>query len=119
VFLLSDFQDADEASWQRAMRATHQRHELIALNLLDPRELELPDVGFARLQDAETGQTFEVNTSDPALRQAYQASGQSRLDEFQAFCRLSGIPQLTLNTHAAWPHRLQRFLDQAARRRVA
>lgn len=119
VFLLSDFQDADVSSWQRALRATHQRHELIALNLVDPREQELPDVGLARLQDSESGETFIVDTSDPEIRRLYAESATERLKAFQEFCRISGIPELTLDTYAAWPHRLQRFLDQAARRRVA
>lgn len=119
VFVLSDFQDPDEAAWQRALRSTHQHHEVIALNLLDPREFELPDVGIAHLRDAETGDVIELNTSDPSVRAGYRETGLERLRAFEEFCRSGGIPQWSLDTHVAWHQPLQRFLDRAARRRIA
>lgn len=122
VFVLSDFHDHDEAAWQRALKASNQRHEMIALRTVDQRELELPDVGLALVQDAETGEVIELDTGDPEVRAAYAAAGEARLAELKLFCRLSGVPALDIRTdtrEAAWPQRLQKFLDQAAKRRVA
>ena len=122
VFVLSDFHDHDEAAWQRALKASNQRHEMIALRTVDQRELELPDVGLALVQDAETGEVIELDTGDPAVRAAYAAAGEKRLADLKVFCRLSGVPELDIRTdtkEAAWPQRLQKFLDQAAKRRVA
>jgi uncharacterized protein (DUF58 family) len=122
VFVLSDFHDHDEAAWQRALKASNQRHEMIALRTVDQRELELPDVGLALVQDAETGEVMELDTHDPEIRAAYAAAGEQRLADLKVFCRLSGVPALDIRTdtkEAAWPQRLQKFLDQAAKRRVA
>lgn len=122
VFVLSDFHDHDEAAWRRALKASNQRHEMIALRTVDQRELELPDVGLALVQDAETGEVIELDTHDPEIRAAYAAAGEQRLADLRVFCRLSGVPELDIRTdtrEAAWPQRLQKFLDQAAKRRVA
>lgn len=122
VFVLSDFHDHDEVAWKRALKASNQRHEMIALRTVDPREQELPDVGLALVQDAETGEVIELDTSDPEVRAAYAAAGAARSDALKVFCRLSGVPEMEVRTDDArdpWPQRLQKFLDQAAKRRVA
>ena len=122
VFVLSDFHDHDEAAWKRALKASNQRHEMIALRTVDQREMDLPDVGHALVQDAETGEVIELDTSDPEVRAAYAAAGAARSDELKVFCRLSGVPEMEVRTDDArdpWPQRLQKFLDQAAKRRVA
>ena len=119
VFVISDFHDADEAQWTRALKATNQRHEVVALRLLDPREAELPDVGVVLVQDAETGEVRELDTGDPEVRAAYAQAAQDRTAKLGLVCRQGGIPDLTVRMDEAWPQRLQRFLDTAARRRVA
>ena len=119
VFVVSDFHDADDAAWTQALKATNQRHEVIALRLVDPRELDLPNVGWVRVQDAETGEVRELNTGDPSVRTAYATAAQQRADAFRAVCRLSGIPDLNLRMDEPWPQKVQRFLDTAAKRRVA
>ena len=119
VFVISDFLDANEAQWTRAIKATNQRHEVLALRLQDPRELELPNVGVVLVRDAETGDICEVDTGDERVRNAYATAAAQRATEFQSVCRLGGIPDLTVRMDEAWPQRLQRFLDLAARRRVA
>lgn len=119
VFVISDFHDADEAKWTQALKATNQRHEVVALRLLDPRETELPDVGVVMVQDAETGEVRELDTGDPRIRAAYAQAAADRSGKFRSVCRLGGIPDLTVRMDEVWPQRLQRFLDMAARRRVA
>lgn len=119
VFVISDFHDADEAKWTQALKATNQRHEVVALRLLDPREAQLPDVGVVLVQDAETGEVREMDTSDPQIRAAYAQAAEDRSTKLRAVCRAGGIPDLTVRLDEAWPQRVQRFLDAAARRRVA
>ena len=119
VFVISDFHDRDEAHWTQALKATNQRHEVVALRLLDPRETELPDVGVVLVEDAETGEVRELDTSNPVVRQSYATAAQVRADQFRIVCRQGGIPDLTVRMDEAWPQKLQRFLDTAARRRVA
>lgn len=119
VFVLSDFRDPDEAAWTRLLKATNQRHEVVALRLVDARELALPDVGWALLQDSETGEVIEVDTSDPAVREHWAKAEDQRGQSLVATFRQGRIPALDIRTDRPWVHALQRFLDHAARRRVA
>lgn len=119
VFLISDFHDPAEAQWQRTLRATHQRHEVVALRPVDERELELPDVGWALVQDAETGEVLEVDTSDPEIRAAYASRAAAHSAELLMTFRSGRVAAMEVRTDQPWPQRLQQFLDQAVRRRVA
>jgi uncharacterized protein (DUF58 family) len=68
VFLISDFLSP---AIERPLKLLAQRHDLIAVTVEDPSEMDLPDVGLARLTDPETGQVIDVDTSDPKVRLAY------------------------------------------------
>ncbi|HLU49095.1 MAG TPA: DUF58 domain-containing protein [Planctomycetota bacterium] len=70
-FLLSDFMG--EAR-ERSLSLAANKHDLVPVEIVDPREEELPDVGLALLEDLETGELVEVDTSDPGFRDAYRAS---------------------------------------------
>lgn len=65
VFCFSDFQDE---GYEPAFRRTARRHDLVPVLSTDPREIELPDMGLVRLEDAETGQQMLVDSSDPRVR---------------------------------------------------
>lgn len=119
VFLISDFHDPDEETWQRTLRATHQRHEVVALRPVDRRELELPDVGWALVQDSESGEVLEIDTADPEIRAAYAERAAKHAESLMLTFRSGRVPALEVRTDQPWPQRLQKFLDQAARRRVA
>ncbi|MCZ7681987.1 MAG: DUF58 domain-containing protein [Sandaracinaceae bacterium] len=95
AFLVSDF-IADE--YERAMRIASARHDLIPIQVIDPREEELPDVGLALLEDLETGDVIEVDTSNPGVRRAYQrrVARQKQLRE-ELFRRLS-VDSITVQT---------------------
>jgi uncharacterized protein (DUF58 family) len=66
VFLVSDFLGGDPASWERAMRITAQRHEVVPVVIGDPMEQALPSVGIVLFEDLETGEVVEVDTSSRA-----------------------------------------------------
>lgn len=119
VFVLSDFHDASGGDWQRTLAATNQRHEVIALRTVDQRELVLPDVGLALVQDTETGEVMEIDTGDPEVRAAWGALGEQRQRELIATFRRTRVPELEVRTDQPWPQRLQKFLDYSAKRRVA
>ncbi len=78
VFLLSDFMAME---FDRPMRLTSKRHDLVAMSLTDPREVEMPDVGLIELEDAETGRRSLVDTGDAGFRKRYaEIAGQRQAD---------------------------------------
>lgn len=85
-FLISDFFGPIE---KRALRLAVQKHDLIPIEVLDRRELELPDIGIALIEDLETGELRELDTSDPLVREAYRTSlREEREERRRAFKRL-------------------------------
>lgn len=105
--VISDF--LGPIDWQRSLRAISNRHDLLAVEVLDPRDLELPDVGNVVLHDPETGRTREFNVS-PELRADFaHAANQHRIDVEQTL-RSCGAPVLTLRTDRDWISDVVRFV---------
>ena len=79
VFVISDFLDsnADYAPMRKSMRIANQHHDLIAITLTDPREIELPDCSLVEVMDAETGAKMVIDTSNERLRREYHAKALS------------------------------------------
>lgn len=95
AFLVSDF-IADH--YERALRVASARHDLIPIQVLDPREEELPDVGLALFEDLETGELVEVDTSDARVRSAYKKRvARQRQEREELFRRLS-LDHVTVQT---------------------
>jgi uncharacterized protein (DUF58 family) len=76
VFVLSDL--IGETGWEQALGQLAHRHEVVVVRLVDPAELELPDVGLVVVEDAETGEQILVDTSDPLLRRRLTAEVEAR-----------------------------------------
>lgn len=116
----SDFVDlwtADAPPWAGALRRLSARHDVIAVEIIDPREMELPDVGLLTMVDPETGRRFEVQTSDRRLRQRYAlAAAEHREHTKQAF-RAAGVGHLILRTDRDWVRDVAAFA--MARRRAS
>lgn len=99
AFLVSDFL-AD--GYEHALRVAAARHDLVPVQVIDPREEELPDVGLALLEDLETGELVEVDTSDAAVREGYaRALVQRRTRREQVFRRLR-VDHVTVRTDASY-----------------
>ncbi len=86
VVLISDF--ISEPGWERPLLRLTERHEVVAVRLVDPREYELPDAGLLYVQDAETGEQLLVDSSDPELRRRLLAVA----EEQDAAIRHGGRP---------------------------
>lgn len=119
VVVVSDFLGAVPAGgghdWERPMRALAARHEVLAIEVVDPRELELPAVGLITIADPETGRQVEVNTSDRALRDRFAEAAAAQRRAIAASLRRAGAGHLRLSTGGDWLLDLVRFV--AARRR--
>ena len=107
--VISDFL-APVEGWSRPIRKLGVRHDVLAIEVVDPRELELPDVGVLTLADPETGALHEVQTADPVLRARYaEAAGNQRGDIARAL-RAAGAAHLRLRTDTDWLLDVVRFV---------
>lgn len=113
VFMLSDFQTKD---FSRPLSVTARRHDLIAVPIIDPREEELPDVGRVTLEDAETGEQVEINTSDRRTRVAYAAAVEERRTRRLNDFRRQRIDAISLKTDQDYLPALRTFFRNRERR---
>lgn len=115
--VVSDFLDSADAatdpaiptSWERAVRELGARHQVVAVEVIDPRELELPDVGTVLLRDVETGAVREVNTGDRKARRRYAAAAKSQRERTAHSLRRAGAAHLVLRTDRDWVADTARF----------
>lgn len=113
VFVISDFLDVD---FEAPLRALGHKHDLIALILNDPRELELPSVGLVALEDAESGRVGYVDTSDPAVREAFTRAGRERrAQRLRTFSRM-GVDRAELSTDRPYVPALLALFNARSRR---
>lgn len=121
AFLISDFclpGDFDDELKQLhpKLRISNRRHDLISLVISDPREFSLPDVGWLTLEDAETGQQVELDTSDPAVRTGYAELARARRDSLHHSLRSAGVDSLELTTDSSYIAPLLAFFSARKRR---
>jgi uncharacterized protein (DUF58 family) len=119
--VISDFLDHREIhdgdlAWERPMRLLAARQQVIAVEIIDPRELDLPDVGPVMMTDPETGETREIILS-AKVRAAYAAAAARQRARTRDAIRRSGVPHLILRTDRDWVADVARFALQ--QRRVA
>ena len=108
IVVVSDFLAAGE--WERPLRVLSHRHEVLAIEVVDPRELELPNVGLLELVDPETGAMREVQTGNAKTRARYaEAAAQQRADIARRI-RSAGADHLQLRTDRDWLLDLVRFV---------
>ena len=96
IVLISDF--IGVPGWDRPLELLNRRHELLAVRLIDPREVELPDVGPVMMQDAETGEQLYVNTADARFRQRFRAAADAREAAIAGALRRARVEAVTLST---------------------
>jgi uncharacterized protein (DUF58 family) len=96
VVIISDF--ISQPGWERPLNLLNRRHEVLAVRLIDPREVELPDVGAMIMEDAETGEQLYVDTHDAAFRGRFQAAAATRELAVKAAFHRSGVDAASLST---------------------
>jgi hypothetical protein len=123
VYLISDFLSPGDppgyrANLRRAMRQTNRRHDVVAVRIEDPHEKLLPDVGVLAIEDAETGDVVELDTSNPAVRSRFNVTARERSRRLVTDLRSEGVDTLELVTGASYMPSLQRFFKNRERRRA-
>jgi uncharacterized protein (DUF58 family) len=107
--VISDFMTPVE-EWARPLRKLGVRHDLLVVEIVDPRELELPDVGVMVFADPETGRVHEVQTADPGLRARYAHAAAAQRAEIASAVRAAGAAHLRLRTDSDWLIDIVRFV---------
>ena len=113
VFLISDFLAPDA---RHAMAVCGRRHDLIAVNITDPREETLPDVGFINLIDAETGRLVELDTRHPQVRALFARQAVDRAEALSRQLKRSGVDELPIRTNEDYVGDLRRFFNMREKR---
>ncbi len=113
VFLLSDFIDQ---GFERALRRTARRHDLIAVPIGDPGEAALPDVGLLELVDAETGQHLLLDSSRQEVRAAFAERARHRRQQLHQLARSARTDVIEVTTTGRHLDALVRFFQQRQRR---
>ena len=113
VFLVSDF---ISGNYEKPLRIVSRKHDLVAINIVDPRELELPNVGYLELEDAETGEPLILDTTDPELRRLFaEQSSDLQTTQSKMFKSLN-IDAITIRTDESYFEPLMRFFRMRAKR---
>jgi uncharacterized protein (DUF58 family) len=114
VFVVSDF--ISSPGWAKPLAHLSQRHEIIAVRLYDPLEMELPDLGLLVMRDAETGEQLLVDTHDRAFRKRFAALAERREQELRSAFNRAGVDALELSTGDDLIDAILRFADLRKRR---
>lgn len=114
TFLVSDFIAAD---FKRTLTVTNKRHDLIAVNILDPSERALPEAGIVKLHDAETGTPFMLDTSDRSVRDEYARRSAARKASLEKIFSSAGVDNLCINTAESYVEPLIKFFKKRERRK--
>ncbi|GAA2639469.1 DUF58 domain-containing protein [Dactylosporangium fulvum] len=109
VVVISDFM-TPVSQWARPLRKLGVRHDLLAVEVVDPRELELPNVGVIALVDPETGSMHEVQTADAKLRHRYAHAAAAQRAEIASAIRGANASHLRLRTDSDWLLDIVRFV---------
>jgi uncharacterized protein (DUF58 family) len=116
VFVLSDF--IGDTGWDRPLAMLAHRHEVVTIRIVDPVELDLPDLGLVFVQDAETGEQLLVDTSDPMLRHRLGIQVESRETAMAEAMRQSGVTAHRITTDEDLVTALVTMVRQSRRRRA-
>lgn len=112
-FVVSDFIARDYA---RALRIANKRHDTIAITIVDPREQELPNVGFIELKDAESGETLLLDTANPSARKEFKAFAYRQRQELSRLFRSMGVDEIVINTNRHHVEPIIRFFRMREKR---
>ncbi len=114
AFVISDFY---APNYKKMLSISNKRHDIVAITITDPKELELPPLGIIKLDDPETGKSFLVDTSLKAIRENYAQTAQKRLAERGRVFLSSGVDNIDVRTDKDYSQGLIKFFKKRERRR--
>jgi uncharacterized protein (DUF58 family) len=118
VFIISDFFDtnADSGPMRKSMRIANQHHDLIAITLTDPREIDLPDCGLVEVMDAETAARMVIDTSSKRVRRQYHSKALNMIKTRSRLFDSIGIDHIDISTEVPYTKALVSFFAERRQR---
>jgi uncharacterized protein (DUF58 family) len=113
IFVVSDFMDE---GFERAMRITSRKHDVIAVPIVDASERALPDLGWIAFEDSETGEVMEINTGDKRTRESFARAAEERIEGLHRMFRRSGLDSIEAQTDQPYLRALMKFFETRFRR---
>ncbi len=113
VFLVSDFMSE---GFEKALQIVNKKHDMVAITIRDPREISLPNVGFIELEDAETGEVFLLDTSDPSIRENFSQQSSRKQEELEKLFKSMSVDHVAISTDRPYVDPLIRFFRMRAKR---
>ena len=109
TFLISDFQNNKDDNYETKLRLAKQKHDLVAISITDQREETLPNVGLIQLEDAESGETLVVDTSDNAMTRQYARQFQEKREKRKTYFHSIGIDTIEIHTNRSLTEPIIRY----------
>jgi uncharacterized protein (DUF58 family) len=113
VFLISDLLDQ---GFEQSLKVAHRKHDIVIIQVVDPREKELPNVGILELRDAETGEIASVDTSMQWVRNTFQENWDRNQSRLARFFKSHRMDHVTIETGRPYDIPLVRFFKERAKR---
>lgn len=113
VFLISDFLTEN---YEKALQVANKKHDIIAIDIIDPREVELPNVGFLELEDAETGESILVDTSSSGIRSSFFSESQAERENREKYFKSIGVDNINIYTDRSYVEPIVKFFKMRSRR---
>jgi len=114
TFLISDFQGN---GFENKLRTFSKKHDLVAISITDPREIELPNIGYIELEDAETGEGLLINTSDLKGIHSFAKKARGQIKKNQGFFQKNGIDFLDIRTDSSYFDVLIKFFKKREKKK--
>ncbi len=112
-FLISDFLSRD---FKKSLSIANKRHDIIAVTITDPREINLPSLGLINLHDAETGENFTIDTSDEKFRKRYRHDAILRMTETERLFHSVNVDNIAVKTDESYVKELIKFFKMRERK---
>lgn len=113
VFLVSDFLNT---GFEKKLSIANKRHDVIAIKIVDPREIELPNVGFIELEDTETGEQILIDTKDPEVRKGFRGYATKEQNNLNLTFRSIDLDNIRILTDRSYVEPLMAFFKTRAKK---
>lgn len=113
IFIISDF---IASGYEKPLKILGKEHDIIGIHLFDPRERDIPKMGYVVLEDAETGEEMMVHTDNPKFRELFRKKTQENLDQISKLFKKVGLDKVEIDTTQSYVDPLIKFFRDREKR---